>query len=74
MAIIVQCDLCGERVDGEPNERGVMRKRQYCDGCIPKIDDFILARDGMHTEFVKEWQARYRELYSPLAIEDRLPD
>ncbi len=57
------CDRCNEAItEGAVNERGVMLKRIYCDGCVAEVDAYMQQRHTLHTTIVAQWREGLSEL------------
>ena len=48
------CDGCG-LVSDAVVVRGLIRPRDYCGECAKIVDDYILARDKLHTQIATDW-------------------
>jgi hypothetical protein len=70
------CDLCDKPIDGEPNERGIMCKHEYCGKCVSKVDRFIDERNALHDKMVADWNDGLVAIRSVLKVADdaKLPD
>lgn len=55
--------------------RGIVNEKLYCEVCIGYIDDYIRARDLLHTQLAQEWSEGLVELANEFAVGGRkLPD
>jgi len=55
--------------------RGIVNEKLYCDVCIFFIDEYLKARDELHTNLAKDWADGLGELANEFATEGRkLPD
>lgn len=56
MALVSQCDACGQRMPPESAERiGMVLPRDYCTTCAPAIHELQATRDALHTKLSREW-------------------
>ena len=55
MSISYLCDGCGEPVK-TPQERGFIRKRQYCKECVKPVDKWLKERDDLQEKMSLDWQ------------------
>jgi hypothetical protein len=35
--------------------RGIVNEKLYCEKCIVQVDDYLSARDNLHTRLAVEW-------------------
>jgi hypothetical protein len=35
--------------------RGIVNEKLYCEKCVKDVDDYIAARDKLHTELAVKW-------------------
>ena len=64
MAIIMACDGC-ETTATYPmvfEEMGVVLKRQYCEACKGEVEQYLRARNELHTDLSEKWYAGLEEL------------
>lgn len=54
MSIQTVCDGCGK--PAETQERGLIKKLDYCEKCVQSVDKYLAARDDLHTDLVDQWQ------------------
>lgn len=65
------CDGCG--TPGDTQERGLIKKLDYCADCAKKVDAFLAARDALHTDLVTRWEkslAKLRKQYADMVLPD----
>ncbi len=55
MSQITHCDGCGE-VCESPTARGLQRKLDYCENCIPIVDDRADQMDTLHDRIAEQWR------------------
>ncbi len=74
MAYKFSCDGCGSQVD-KPNFRGMVKLSHYCDTCTPRVDEYLKARDAIHTELAAAFKERLTILQASAHEQlARLPD
>jgi hypothetical protein len=61
MALQPICDCCGEKME-EYEEFGLVRKVQYCKGCVEHIRQYLGERDEIHTNLAQLWASHVRDL------------
>ncbi len=61
MSVKYACDGCGTMID-QPIYRGTIKESHYCDTCIPKVDEYLRARDALHSEMAALFQQRFDDL------------
>ena len=55
MAVKYVCDGCGE--DGtEFKARGLLNIKHYCPDCIISVDEYLQARDDLHTTVAESFK------------------
>lgn len=65
------CDGCG--TPAKTAERGLIKKLDYCEECVKKVDLFLAARDALHTDMVKTWEQGMSKIRKEF-VDLRLPD
>ena len=71
MSIQSVCDSCG--APGPTEERGLVKKLDYCPKCAARIDAFLGERDALHTDVAKMWEqglASLRSTFSDMVLPD----
>lgn len=71
MSTQTMCDGCG--TPGDTQERGFIKKLDYCEECVKKVDLFLAARDALHTDTVKMWEKGLAKIRKEF-VDLRLPD
>lgn len=56
MAIQHLCDGCGVALEGAPQPRGFVLKRDYCPGCMAIADEMQARLDAAHTALAASWK------------------
>lgn len=75
MAKRVICDGCFEVITDNPNERGLVVRRDYCDKCVEMVDEYLRLIDELHTKLAAQWAEGLSELRRDyLALVEVLPD
>ncbi len=75
MASVHLCDGCGARIEGEPEERGFVLRRDYCSTCAAKADEYQRELDALHDAVADRWQkGRQRLVAKHGRTLDALPD
>jgi hypothetical protein len=74
---------CG-RYEANPGQlvvRGVVTPRHYCAECAPLIDEYMMARDVLHSHVANEWSIGLAHLHAKFSVTDdkhpqgvKLPD
>ena len=64
MAIRHECDGCGSAIQGSPERRGFVKKRDYCAACTAIADALQADLDKVHNRLAAEWKREVAALRS----------
>lgn len=56
------CDGCEAAIEGEPQVRGYVIKRDYCEACAEKVDAYQSEMDAIHNDLSERWVVQIRQL------------
>ena len=54
--------------------RGIVNEKLYCEKCVVRVDEYIVARDDMHTRLAQAWSEGLIMLVNKFGDLDALPD